>query len=42
MSSAAALIVFAVLLVPLGGLFAAVDSALNTVSRARIEDMVKD
>jgi CBS domain containing-hemolysin-like protein len=41
-SSAAALIVFAVLLVPLGGLFAAVDSALNTVSRARIEDMVKD
>ncbi|MEK8071129.1 hemolysin family protein [Rhodococcoides navarretei] len=42
MSSAVALIVFAVLLVPLGGLFAAVDSALNTVSRARIEDMVKD
>ncbi|OZC76033.1 hypothetical protein CH251_08775 [Rhodococcus sp. 06-462-5] len=42
MSSAAALIVFAVLLVPLGGLFAAVDSALNTVSRARIDDMVKD
>jgi CBS domain containing-hemolysin-like protein len=41
-SSAAALIVFAVLLVPLGGLFAAVDSALNTVSRARIDDMVKD
>lgn len=42
MSSAAALIVFAVLLVPLGGVFAAVDSALNTVSRARIDDMVKD
>ncbi|MCZ4559832.1 hemolysin family protein [Rhodococcus sp. IEGM 1401] len=42
MSSAVALIVFAVLLVPLGGLFAAVDSALNTVSRARIDDMVKD
>ena len=41
-SSAVALIVFAVLLVPLGGLFAAVDSALNTVSRARIDDMVKD
>ncbi|MDZ7929646.1 hemolysin family protein [Rhodococcus sp. SBT000017] len=42
MSSAVALIVFAALLVPLGGLFAAVDSALNTVSRARIDDMVKD
>ncbi|MFY2788522.1 hemolysin family protein [Rhodococcus sp. KRD162] len=42
MSSAVALIVFAVLLVPLGGMFAAVDSALNTVSRARIDDMVKD
>jgi len=41
-SSAVALIVFAALLVPLGGLFAAVDSALNTVSRARIDDMVKD
>ncbi|MGB6276547.1 MAG: hemolysin family protein [Rhodococcus sp. (in: high G+C Gram-positive bacteria)] len=42
MSSAVALIVFAALLVPLGGLFAAVDSALNTLSRARIDDMVKD
>ncbi|MDJ0394565.1 hemolysin family protein [Rhodococcus sp. G-MC3] len=42
MSSAPALIVSAVVLVPLAGVFAAVDSALNTVSRARIEDMVKD
>ena len=42
MSSAPALIVSAVVLVPLAGLFAAIDSALNTVSRARIEDMVKD
>lgn len=29
-------------LVPVAGVFAAVDSALNTVSRARIEDMAKD
>lgn len=42
MSAAPALIASAVVLVPLAGLFAAVDSALNTVSRARIEDMVKD
>ncbi|WP_072802447.1 hemolysin family protein [Rhodococcoides yunnanense] len=42
MSSAPALIVAAVVLVPVAGLFAAVDSALNTVSRARVEDMVKD
>lgn len=42
MSSAPALIVSAVVLVPVAGVFAAVDSALNTVSRARIEDMVKD
>jgi CBS domain containing-hemolysin-like protein len=41
-SSAPALIVSAVVLVPLAGVFAAVDSSLNTVSRARIEDMVKD
>jgi CBS domain containing-hemolysin-like protein len=41
-SSAPALIVSAVVLVPVAGVFAAVDSALNTVSRARIEDMVKD
>lgn len=42
MSNAPALIVSAVVLVPLAGVFAAIDSALNTVSRARIEDMVKD
>lgn len=42
MSDAPALIVAAVVLVPIAGLFAAVDSALNTVSRARVEDMVKD
>ncbi|OZC85508.1 hemolysin family protein [Rhodococcoides fascians] len=42
MSSAPALIVSAVVLVPVAGVFAAVDSALNTVSRARIEDMAKD
>nr|WP_206031258.1 hemolysin family protein [Rhodococcus sp. B10] len=29
-------------MVPVAGLFAAVDSALNTVSRARVEDMAKD
>ncbi len=42
MSDAPALIVAAVVLLPIAGLFAAVDSALNTVSRARVEDMVKD
>ncbi|MGA9871426.1 MAG: hypothetical protein WBQ44_09840, partial [Rhodococcus sp. (in: high G+C Gram-positive bacteria)] len=42
MSSAPALIVAAVVLVPVAGVFAAVDSAFNTVSRARVEDMVKD
>ncbi|MFC9788600.1 hemolysin family protein [Rhodococcus sp. NPDC127528] len=36
------LILLAAVLVPLGGVFAAVDSALNTVSPARVEDMVKD
>lgn len=36
------LILLAVVLVLVGGLFAAVDSALNTVSRARVEEMVKD
>ncbi|MFC7450714.1 hemolysin family protein [Rhodococcus daqingensis] len=35
-------ILLAAVLVPLGGLFAAVDSALNTISRARVEDMAKD
>ncbi|MBM7415278.1 MULTISPECIES: hemolysin family protein [Nocardiaceae] len=42
MTSAPALIVLAVLLVPLGGLFAAIDSAVNTVSSARVEEMVKE
>ncbi|ONM48577.1 hemolysin family protein [Nocardia donostiensis] len=35
------LLVLAVLLVPVGGVFAAVDSALNTVSPARLDDMVR-
>ncbi|WP_228002346.1 hemolysin family protein [Nocardia australiensis] len=35
------LILSAVLLVPVGGVFAAVDSALNTISPARLEDMVR-
>lgn len=35
------LIVLAVLLVPVGGAFAAVDSALNTISAARVEDLVR-
>ncbi|MDG3011845.1 HlyC/CorC family transporter [Rhodococcus sp. D2-41] len=37
-----ALIIGVILLVPLGGLFAAVDSALNTVSVARVAELVKD
>lgn len=41
MSSAPALIVIAIVLVPLGGVFAAVDSALNTISPARVEEMVR-
>lgn len=39
--SAPALVVVAVVLVALGGLFAAVDSALNTVSPARVEELAK-
>ncbi len=39
--SAPALVVAAVVLVALGGLFAAVDSALNTVSPARVEELAK-
>ncbi|QCQ91614.1 hemolysin family protein [Rhodococcus sp. SGAir0479] len=42
MSDAVVLIVLAVVLVPLGGLFAALDSALNTLSPARLEEMAKD
>ncbi|MGW0247878.1 hemolysin family protein [Nocardia goodfellowii] len=34
-------IILAVLLVPLGGLFAGVDAALNTISPARLDDMVR-
>ena len=34
-------IVLAVLLVPLAGLFAAADSSLGTVSRARVEALVR-
>ncbi len=34
--------VVAVLLVVVGGLFAAIDSALNTVSAARVDDLAKD
>ena len=37
-----ALIVGVVLLVPLGGLFAALDAAVNTASPARIDELVKD
>lgn len=36
-----ALVVVAVLLVPLAGLFAAADAALNSVSRARVESLVR-
>ncbi|MFE3445560.1 hemolysin family protein [Nocardia sp. NPDC059180] len=39
--NALTLIVLAVLLVPVGGVFAAVDSALNTISPARLDDMVR-
>ncbi|MFF0818278.1 hemolysin family protein [Rhodococcus sp. NPDC003318] len=42
MTGAALLILLAVVLVLLGGLFAALDSALNTVSPARVEEMAKD
>ncbi|MBL8926204.1 MAG: HlyC/CorC family transporter [Pseudonocardia sp.] len=38
----AALIVIAALLVPLAGLFAAADAALNSVSRARVESLVRE
>lgn len=42
MSSPPVLIILAVLLVPIAGVFAGVDSALNTISHARVEDMVRD
>jgi len=41
MISVGPLIVIAVLLVPLAGLFAAADAALNSVSRARVEALVR-
>lgn len=37
-----ALIVVAVLLVPLAGVFAAADAALNTVSRARVDALIRE
>ncbi|MGZ8750413.1 MAG: hemolysin family protein [Pseudonocardia sp.] len=40
--SPVALIVVAALLVPLAGLFAAADAALNSVSRARVETLVRE
>ena len=40
--SPVALIVLAALLVPLAGLFAAADAALNSVSRARVETLVRE
>ncbi len=41
MSANIGLIVIAVLLVPLAGVFAAADAALNTVSRARVDALVR-
>ena len=40
--SPVALIVIAALLVPMAGLFAAADAALNSVSRARVETLVRE
>ncbi|SUA46967.1 Domain of uncharacterised function DUF21 [Nocardia africana] len=34
-------LLLAILLVPVGGVFAAIDSALMTVSAARVEDLVR-
>ncbi|WP_137723694.1 hemolysin family protein [Prescottella subtropica] len=42
MNDAIVLVVLAVVLVPLGGLFAALDSALNALSPARVEELAKD
>ncbi|NMH96670.1 hemolysin family protein [Pseudonocardia acidicola] len=41
MSTTVTLIVIAVLLIPLAGVFAAADAALNSVSRARVEALVR-
>ena len=35
-------VVAAIILITIGGLFAAIDSAVSTVSIARVEDMVKE
>ncbi|MCA1006619.1 hemolysin family protein [Rhodococcus hoagii] len=42
MNDAVVLVLVAVVLVPLGGLFAALDAALNTLSPARVEELAKD
>ncbi|PTR32050.1 CBS domain containing-hemolysin-like protein [Rhodococcus sp. OK519] len=42
MNDAVVLVLVAVILVPLGGLFAALDAALNTLSPARVEELAKD
>ncbi|MGE0296609.1 MAG: hemolysin family protein, partial [Pseudonocardia sp.] len=42
MNTPVGLIVIAALLIPLAGLFAAADAALNTVSRARVDALVRD
>jgi CBS domain containing-hemolysin-like protein len=42
MNGTITLIVIAVLLVPLAGLFAAADAALNSVSRARVDALVRE
>ncbi|MET7767414.1 hemolysin family protein [Nocardia sp. NPDC005366] len=39
--SSPTLVLLACLLVPVGGLFAGIDSALNTISPARLDDMVR-
>ena len=41
MDTTLGLIVIAVLLVPLAGVFAAADAALNSVSRARVDALVR-
>ncbi|WKG10975.1 hemolysin family protein [Nocardia sp. PE-7] len=40
--TALTLITLAIVLIGIGGVFAGVDSALNTVSRARLDDMVRE
>ena len=41
-SWAITLLVVAILLVPLGGVFAAMDAALQRVSKARVEEMRRE